>query len=206
MTATPIDIAFTDTVKNLQRRKGSRDSYAQMAERGAWEGRLTPEVAAFIEDQNSAYLGTVSADGQPYIQHRGGPRGFLNVRDGETIAFADFRGNRQYISQGNLQDNPRAFLFLMDYRLPRRLKLWGEAKVIEGDAALEDALMPIGYRAKPEQVIEFKVRLWDFNCRQHLPRLVDADEADLALAQRDRRIEALEATIERLRDEVGAAP
>lgn len=196
-----IDIAFSDSVKAIQSRKGSREMYQKMAEQADWPAALDAEVAEFIGSQTSAYLGTVSAEGQPYIQHRGGPRGFLHVLDKRTIAFADFKGNRQYISQGNLEDNPNAFMFLMDYSIPRRLKIWGEAKVIEGDDDLISKLMPENYKAKPEQVIIFNVNLWNFNCRQHLPARFDSEDAQKAIQQRDEKIAELQETIKALKGE-----
>ncbi len=134
------DVAFTPAVKAIQARKGSRDNYARMEEGEGWSTTITPALAAFIAEQNSIYVGTANAAGQPYIQHRGGPPGFLRVVDETTLAFVDFKGNRQYISQGNLAENPRAFIFLMDYTRRRRIKLWGKAWFVEGDAALVQSL------------------------------------------------------------------
>jgi predicted pyridoxine 5'-phosphate oxidase superfamily flavin-nucleotide-binding protein len=194
------DVAFTPTVKAVQARKGSRPAYGRMEERGSWETRITPELAAFIAAQRSAFLATASKDGQPYIQHRGGPPGFLHVLDERTIGFADFAGNRQYITQGNLADNPKAHLFLIDYAHRRRVKIWGEARVVEGDAALVGQLMPEGYKARPEQVILFTVAAWDANCPQHIPQRFEAADVAAALAERDERIAALEEEIRRLRE------
>jgi predicted pyridoxine 5'-phosphate oxidase superfamily flavin-nucleotide-binding protein len=191
------DVAFSAAVKATQARKGSRDSYARMEAGGSWEDRITPELRAFIEAQTSAFLATASADGQPYVQHRGGPAGFLRVLDEHTIAFADFRGNRQYISLGNLAENPRAQLFLIDYARRERIKIWGEARVVEDDAALLASLMPSGYRARPEQAIVFRVRAWDANCSQHIPQRFEAADVAAALAARDRRIAELEARLAR---------
>jgi predicted pyridoxine 5'-phosphate oxidase superfamily flavin-nucleotide-binding protein len=202
MDATPTyasDVAFTPTVKALQTRKGSRRGYATMEQRGSWETRITPDLAAFIAAQTSVFLATASADGQPYIQHRGGPAGFLRVLDDKTIGFVDFAGNKQYITQGNLVDNPKAYLFLIDYAHQRRIKLWGEARVVEGDAALTARLMPADYKARPEQVILFTVSAWDSNCPQHIPQRFEAADVAAALAERDKRIAALEAEIESLR-------
>jgi predicted pyridoxine 5'-phosphate oxidase superfamily flavin-nucleotide-binding protein len=170
-----------------------------MEERGAWQTRITPDLAAFIEAQTSVFLATVNADGQPYIQHRGGPTGFLRALDDKTIAFVDFTGNRQYITQGNLADNPKAHLFLIDYAHRQRVKIWGEARVVEGDAELMGQLMPDGYKARPEQVILFTVSAWNANCPQHIPQRFEAANVVAALAERDRRIEALEAEVTRLR-------
>jgi predicted pyridoxine 5'-phosphate oxidase superfamily flavin-nucleotide-binding protein len=197
------DVAFTPLVKALQARKGSRDVYARAEKRGGWQTRITPDLAAFIAAQTSVFLATANADGQPYIQHRGGPVGFLRVLDDKTIAFADFAGNRQYITQGNLADNPRAHLFMIDYAHRRRVKIWGEARVVEGDAALTAELMPKAYKARPEQVILFTVLAWDANCPQHIPQRFEAEDVATALAARDRQIEALQAEIERLREAAG---
>lgn len=194
------DIAFTPTVKALQTRKGSRASYARMEERGAWESRITPDLARFIEAQTSVFLATANTEGQPYIQHRGGPAGFLRVLDEKTIGFADFAGNRQYITQGNLADNPKAHLFLIDYAYRRRVKIWGGARVVEGDSDLMSRLFPEGYKARPEQATLFTVSAWDENCPQHIPQRLEAADVSLALAERDRRIAALEAEIKSLRD------
>ena len=206
MDATPTyasDVAFTPSVKALQTRKGSRRGYARMEERGSWETRITPDLAAFIAAQTSVFFATANADGQPYIQHRGGPAGFLHVLDEKTIGFVDFAGNKQYITQGNLADNPKAYLFLIDYAHRRRIKIWGEARVVEGDAALVARLMPQDYKARPEQVILFTVSAWDSNCPQHIPQRFDAADVAAALEERDKRIAALEAEIESLR--AGAA-
>src|SRR5580692_6475714 len=193
------DVAFTPTVKAVQARKGSRISYARVEERGGWETRIPPDLAAFIESQISVFLATVNGQGQPYIQHRGGPAGFLRVLDDKSIGFADFAGNRQYITQGNLSDNPKAYLFLIDYAHQRRVKIWGEARVVENDDALTARLMPPGYKARPEQVILFTVSAWDTNCHQHIPQKFDAADVAAALASRDARIAELEAELAALK-------
>jgi hypothetical protein len=204
MTSCSSDVAFTPTVKSVQARKGSREAYARVEERGGWERRITPELAQFIAAQRSVFLATVNAEGQPYIQHRGGPPGFLHVLDDKTIAFADFAGNRQYITQGNLADNPKVHLFLIDYAHRQRVKIWGEARVIEGDAELIAQLMPAGYRARPEQVILLTVSAWNANCPQHIPQRFEAADVAKALAEREQRIAALEAEIEQLRSAIPA--
>jgi uncharacterized protein len=200
----PSDVAFTPSVKAVQTRKGSRHGYAAMETSHGWQTRITADLATFIETQISVFLATTNKDGQPYIQHRGGPAGFLHVLDEKTIAFADFSGNRQYITQGNLADNAKAFLFLIDYEHRRRVKIWGNACVVENDPALMSKLMPDGYRARPEQVILFTVSAWDMNCPQHIPQRFEAADVAAALDERDKRIEALEKEIEELRD--GAEP
>jgi uncharacterized protein len=194
------DVAFSPSVKAVQVRKGSRRSYACMEEKGSWETRITADLARFIEAQTSIFLATVNAAGQPYIQHRGGPAGFLRVLDETTVGFADFSGNRQYITQGNLADNPKAHLFLIDYAQHRRIKVWGEARVVEGDAELTARLMPPDYRARPEQVILFTVSAWNANCSQHIPQRFDAADVGAALAERDQRIAALEAELKAFRE------
>jgi predicted pyridoxine 5'-phosphate oxidase superfamily flavin-nucleotide-binding protein len=193
------DVAFTPSVKAVQSRKGSRRAYEHMEQGGSWETAITPDLASFITVQTSVFLATANAEGQPYIQHRGGPPGFLRVIDEETIAFADFAGNRQFITQGNLADNPRAYLFLIDYAHRRRVKIWGEARVVEGDVELMANLMPEGYKARPEQVILFTVSAWDTNCPQHIPQRFDAADVAAAIADRDKRIAALESEIKQLR-------
>ncbi len=193
------DVAFTPSVKAVQARKGSRRSYARIEERGGWQTRITSDLARFVESQTSIFLATATREGQPYIQHRGGPAGFLKVLDDKTIGFADFVGNKQYITQGNLAENPKAYLFLIDYAHRQRVKIWGEARVIEGDAELTAKLMPEDYKARPEQVILFTVSAWDVNCQQHIPQRFAAADVAAALAERDSRIAALEAEVARLR-------
>jgi predicted pyridoxine 5'-phosphate oxidase superfamily flavin-nucleotide-binding protein len=171
-----------------------------MEEKGSWSTQITPDLKAFIEAQVSVFLATVSAEGQPYIQHRGGPAGFLRVLDAHTIAFVDYAGNRQYVTQGNLSDNAKAHLFLIDYTHRKRVKIWGEARVVEGNNKLIEALMPKSYRVRPEQVILFRVSAWDANCPQHIPQRFEAADVAAALAKRDKRIMELEAAIARLRD------
>ncbi len=192
------DIAFTPAVKAIQTVKGSRGSYARMEQSGSWQTQITPDLKAFIEAQTSVFLATANSQGQPYIQHRGGPAGFLHVLDGETIVFADFAGNRQYITSGNLQENAQAHLFLMDYEHRQRIKIWGEAYVIEDDPELLSKLMPLNYKARPEQVILFKVKAWDANCPQHIPQRFEAKDVQRVLAERDQRIQVLEHEVKRL--------
>jgi len=187
-TQIPSDVAFTDTIKAIQTRKGSRRAYARMEQGAGWETEITDELAALLADQTSVFLATASAAGQPYIQHRGGPKGFLRVLDDHRVAFADFAGNRQYITLGNLTDNPRVHLFVIDYARRRRVKLWGEARVIDDDPALLASLMPEGYDARPEQAIVIRVTAWDVNCPQHIPQRFEAADVTAALAERDRQL------------------
>jgi predicted pyridoxine 5'-phosphate oxidase superfamily flavin-nucleotide-binding protein len=193
------DVAFTPRIKAIQSRKGSRVRYEAIEARGGWQTVITPDLAQFISQQRSVFLATANSDGQPYIQHRGGPPGFLQVLDAQTIAFADFKGNRQFITQGNLEDNTKAHLFLIDYMLRRRVKIWGTAKIIEGDPELVAKLMPEGYDARPEQVLIFTVAAWDANCPQHIPQRFEAEDVARALAERTARIAELEAELDRLR-------
>jgi predicted pyridoxine 5'-phosphate oxidase superfamily flavin-nucleotide-binding protein len=192
------DVAFTPTIKAIQARKGSREAYARMEQRGGWRTDIDDGLAAFIAAQTSWFLATANADRQPYIQHRGGPPGFLHVLDPHTLAFADFKGNRQYISQGNLAENPKVQLFLIDYANAERVKIWGEARVVEDDPALLARLMPAGYAAKPEQVIVIHVTAWDANCHQHIPQRLEAADVAKVLAAKDAKIAALEAELARL--------
>jgi len=194
----PSDIAFTPTVKAIQQRKGSRTSYERMETGRGWSTTITPDLADFIAAQTSVFFGTASADGQPYIQHRGGPPGFLRVLDERTVAFADYRGNRQYISQGNLADNPKAFLFLIDYAHRQRIKIWGEARAVEDDPPLVQSLMPDGYKARPEQAFLLNVSAWDANCPQHIPQRFEAADVAAALEERDRRIAGLTQRLQEL--------
>ena len=190
------DVAFTPAVKAIQARKGSREAYAA---RGDWRTEIDENLAAFLGEANSFYLATASADGQPYIQHRGGPKGFIKILDKNTLAFADYAGNRQFITQGNLSENPKAYIFVMDYAHRRRVKLWGEAKIVEDDPALLQSLMPKGYKARPEQVFLFRIAAWDSNCPQHIPQKFDAADVAAALSARDARIAELEAEVAALK-------
>jgi predicted pyridoxine 5'-phosphate oxidase superfamily flavin-nucleotide-binding protein len=193
------DVAFTPSVKAVQERRGSRRGYARLEARGGFETEITDELARFVAERDSAYLATASAAGQPYVQHRGGPKGFIRVLDGHTLGWADFRGNRQYVTTGNLAENDRAFLFLMDYARRTRVKVWGRARVVEDDPALVARLKPEGYDAVPEQAVVFTVEAWDVNCPQHIPRKLDAAEVEAALARLRERVAALEEENARLR-------
>jgi hypothetical protein len=200
------DIAFTPAIKAIQARKGSRAGYAKMEAHGGWRTTITEDAAAFIAAQTSVFLATANAEGQPYIQHRGGPPGFLRLLNEKTLAFTDFKGNRQFITQGNLAENPKAYLFLIDYTNRQRIKIWGEARVVEDDAALIASLMPENYEARPEQAILFTVHAWDSNCPQHIPQRFEAADVARALAERDQRIAELEGELARLRDSASALP
>jgi predicted pyridoxine 5'-phosphate oxidase superfamily flavin-nucleotide-binding protein len=196
------DIAFTPTVKALQAERGSRASYAKIEERGGFRTAITADLVEFLTGIDTAYLATANAAGQPYAQHRGGPKGFIRLVDEATLGFADYTGNRQYITTGNLADNDQAFLFLMDYANRRRFKLWGRARVVAGDQQLIDRLMPDGYNARPEQVILFEVLAWDINCPQHIPQKIDAGDVARAFARLEGRIAALETENAALRAQI----
>ncbi len=196
------DIAFTPSVKAVQERLGSRKTYTRIEQRGGWQEVITADLAEFIRERDSLYLGTASADGRPYIQHRGGPKGFLKVLDDRTLAFADFGGNRQYISVGNLTENNKAFIFLMDYPNLRRIKIWGRAEVVENDQQLLKQLADPKYRGRPERVIRFHVEAWDVNCPQHIkPRFTEEEVQSGVQALRD-RIAELEAENVALRSQI----
>eukprot|EP01037_Dinobryon_pediforme_P010522 gene10522-10590_t len=196
MSATPAsDVAFTPAVKAIQTARGSREAYAAQDQRGGFRTTIDDRLASFLADVDTAYLATANADGQPYAQHRGGPRGFIRVLDDQTFGFVDFAGNRQYTTTGNLDDNPKAFLFLMDYARARRIKIWGRARVVPTSTDLLARLMPEGYRAQPEHVILFTVHAWDSNCPQHIPRKVDAAAAARTIARLEARIADLESRL-----------
>ena len=197
------DIAFTPSVKAAQERRDSREAYARMERRGGWQSKVTAELAEFIAMRDSFYMATVNAEGQPYIQHRGGPKGFLKVLDEHTLAFADFAGNAQYISIGNLDENNKAFVFLMDYPNRRRIKIWGTAEVVEGDHDLLSRLADSAYPGRPERAFVFHVQAWDVNCPQHIrPRWTDEEIAP-AIDELQLRVDQLEAENAQLRAEHG---
>ncbi len=182
------DIAFTPAVKAIQTQKGSRKSYANMELHGGWQTKITSDLASYLAGLDMFYLGTANAQGQPYIQYRGGPVGFLKVLDDRTLAFADFGGNRQYITVGNLSENPKSFIFLMDYANSRRIKVWGTAEVIEGDDELLAVLQDPNYGGRVERAVRFRVAAWDVNCPQHIHKRYS--------------IEQIAPTIEKLKDQI----
>jgi predicted pyridoxine 5'-phosphate oxidase superfamily flavin-nucleotide-binding protein len=194
------DIAFTPAVKLAQEQRGSRNNYQRTEQRGGWQHELTLELAAFISERDSFYLGTASADGQPYIQHRGGAKGFLKIVDEKTLGFADFVGNAQYISVGNLDENNKAFIFLMDYPNRRRIKIWGTSEIVEGNDTLLQKLTDDDYKGKPQRSFLFHIEAWDANCPQHiLPRWTEDEIAPLVESLKT-RVEELERENQRLRD------
>jgi len=202
------EIAFTATVKAAQEKRGSRDSYAKMEQRGnqgPWDDVVTPELAAFINERDSLYLGTAGADGQPYIQYRGGPKGFLKVLDEHTLALADFAGNAQYISLGNLSENNKAFIFLMDYPNRQRIKIWGTAEFIEDDPKLLRRVADAAYRARPERILRFHVKAWSPNCPQHIKQRFTVDEMAPKVKKLQQCIADLGKTYASLRRQLGEA-
>lgn len=205
-TSVPSDVAFTPAVKAIQQKLGSRAAYARMEEGEGWETTITPDLAEFIASQTSVFLGTANAAGQPYIQHRGGPPGFLHVLDDKTIGFADVRGNRQFITLGNLAENPKAHLFLIDYEHSQRVKIWGEARAVEDDPALLEKLLPPDEKAQGARVILFTATAWDANCPKYIPQRFEADDVARTVEQRDRRIAELEGEIARLKEKLAQGP
>ncbi|MFA5955765.1 pyridoxamine 5'-phosphate oxidase family protein [Hyphomicrobium sp.] len=202
MTGVASDIAFTPAVKAEQARRGSRPQYERMERVHGWPTTVTADLAATLSETKSFYLATASADGQPYIQHRGGSAGFLKILDEKTLAFADFGGNKQYVTVGNLAENPKAYIFIMDYVHQRRAKLWGTAKVIEGDDELLSTLSDPSYRGRPERAIVFTLEAWDRNCPQHIPRMLPFDEVKDAIGRLQSHIAELEAENAQLRSSV----
>lgn len=195
MTDHPDDVAYTDSIRAVQQRLGSRQINEQMAEERADRVAITPDLAAFVARMDMFYLGTSSLVGQPYIQYRGGPPGFLHVVDDHTLGFADYAGNRQYISLGNLAENPRAYIFLMDYLNAQRVKLWGTARVVYDDPALLKRLADPSYRAKPERVILFTITAWDPNCPRHIHQRFPAAMVAPVIQQLQTRVADLEARL-----------
>jgi len=200
------DIAFTPAVKAIQKQKGSRVDYARMEWSGGWQTTVTPGLAEFLANLDMFYLGTSNAEGQPYIQYRGGFPGFLKVIDDRTLGFADFGGNRQYITLGNLSENPKAFIFLIDYANRRRVKLWGTAKVIEGDPDLLEKLRDPDYPGKVERAILFTLEAWDINCPQHIHRRVSERQIGSVIEQLQQRVSELEGELAKLREGASETP
>jgi predicted pyridoxine 5'-phosphate oxidase superfamily flavin-nucleotide-binding protein len=189
---------FTPAAQRAQSERGSAKAYEQRLANG-FPDKVTPELAAFLAEQDTVFLATATAEGAPYIQHRGGPKGFVKVIDEQTLGFADYRGNRQYITLANLSENDRAYLFLLDPARRQRIKIWGRASVVENDPALVEKLFDDGYKARPERAILFTIEAWDVNCSQHITtRFTEAEIAD-ALAAVQTKIAELETENARLR-------
>ena len=198
------DVAFSPAVKAVQEARGSRGAYARVERQGGFSTEVDEDLAAFLEEIDTAFLATASADGQPYVQHRGGPKGFIRAVDEHTLGFVDFAGNRQYVSTGNLSENDRVCLFLIDYAHRRRVKVWGTAKVVPATDALVRQLGDAQYRARPEQVVLITVSAWDVNCPQHIPQKLDAAAVAEAVGALKARISDLEEENRRLREQVNA--
>lgn len=191
------DIAFTPSVKAFQEKFRSRSSYARMEQMSGWQNEVTPQLKDFLSTMDSFYLSTSNTSGQPYTQHRGGPKGFLKAIDNKTLAFADFSGNRQYITAGNLSENHKAFIFLMDYPNRTRIKIWGTAKVVEDDKELLESLSDSSYKARLERVIVFTVEAWDVNCRQHIQQRFTQEDIKVITDPLEEKIIELEAIIKK---------
>ncbi len=196
MTSYPSDAAFTESVKAIQTVQGSRAAYARVEQGTGWQTTITPELATYIAGLDMFYLGTSNAAGQPYIQYRGGPPGFLKVTGNNSLAFADFAGNRQYITLGNLAENPRAFLFLIDYTTSRRIKLWGSARVVDEAPELLERLTEPDYKARVERAIVFEVETWDVNCPQHIHKRFPQSAVAPIIEQLQQEIRSLQAQLE----------
>lgn len=171
------NIAFTETVKSLQENRGSRASYARFEEGPLRGDRIGPNEAVFITARDSFYMASTSETGWPYVQHRGGPAGFVRVLDEGTLGFADFVGNKQFVSLGNLKSDNRVSLFFMDYANKTRLKLFGQAEVVDPeDRATLSKLEVPDYKARVERGLVIRVAGVDWNCPQHItPRYTEAE-------------------------------
>jgi predicted pyridoxine 5'-phosphate oxidase superfamily flavin-nucleotide-binding protein len=189
---------FTPAAQKAQAERGSAASYARRLAEG-FPDKVTPELAQFIAEQDMAFLATATADGAPYIQHRGGPKGFIKVIDEHTLGFADYRGNRQYITLGNLSENDRAFLFLLDPARKQRIKLWGRARIVEDDPALVEQLFDKGYKARPERALLFTIEAWDVNCSQHIVARFTESDLEEAFSKVQAKLNELQGENARLR-------
>lgn len=192
----PSDVAFTDSVKAIQTAKGSREAYAKVERGRGWQTTITPELRQFVSQLDMFYLGTANSQGQPYIQYRGGAPGFLKVLDEQTLGFADFKGNRQYITLGNLAENPKAFIFLMDYASSRRIKMWGTAHVVENNPDILQRLRDPEYPGQVERAIVFSVEAWDVNCPQHIHQRFSRRQIAPVIEQLQEKIREYEARLE----------
>lgn len=191
-------LVFTPAAQKAQGERGSAKAYAARIAEG-FPDRVTPELARFIAEQDTAFLATATADGAPYLQHRAGPKGFIKVLDEKTLGFADYRGNRQYITLANLSENDRAFLFLLDPARRQRIKLWGRARMIEDDPALVETLFDSGYKARAERALLFTIEAWDVNCSSHIITRFTEAEVEQAFATVRVKIAELQAENARLR-------
>ena len=195
------DIGFTPSVKAQQERLGSREGYRRLMDKRDWKNSVTDELQAFLAQRDSFYIASATSDGQPYIQHRGGPPGFLKIIDDRTLGFADFSGNRQYISIGNFAQNEKAFIFLMDYENSGRVKMWGTVEVVEDDDALLRKLTMPDYKGRVERAFIFSLKAWDSNCPQHIPKKYALETVETMTARLFTRIAELEAQVAKLQTE-----
>ena len=200
-----VEIVFPPAAQREQEKRGSAKGYARKIAAG-FPDRITPDLAGFLAQLDTAFLATVSAEGAPYIQHRGGPKGFIKVLDDKTLGFADYAGNRQYITISNLAGNDRAYLFLLDFANRQRIKVWGRARVVENDPTLMERLVDPGYRARPERAILFTVEAWDSNCSQHITERYSQAEVAAAVEGLRQRIVTLEAENAQLRAQQAVMP
>ena len=197
------DRVFTPAARRAQAERGSAEAYERRIAEG-FPDRVTPELAAFIAEQDTVFLATATADGAPYVQHRGGPKGFIKIIDERTLGFADYRGNRQYITLANLSENDRAYLLLFDPGRRQRIKLWGRARVIENDSALIERLFDQSYKARAERAILFTIEAWDVNCSSHIVTRFTEAEVEQAFAEVRVKIAELQADNARLRAALSA--
>ncbi len=191
----PEDVLFSAAVKAEQERLGSR----QMFEGRDWKTEITDDLRQFLGVIDTFFFATASADGRPYIQHRGGPPGFLKTIGTHTLAFADFAGNRQYISLGHLKENDKAHIFILHFATQQRVKLWGRARVIENDPELMERLVDPAYKARPQRAIVFALEAWDINCTQHIIARYSEAEMAPAVNKLVERIKELEEEVARLK-------
>jgi uncharacterized protein len=196
----PEDVLFSPAVKAEQIRLGSRAAF----EGRDWKSEITEDLRQFLTAIDTFFFATASADGRPYVQHRGGPAGFLKPIGSHMLAFADFAGNRQYISLGHLRENDRAHIFVPHFATQQRLKLWGRARAVEGDLELMERLVDPAYKARPERAIIFTIEAWDINCRQHIVQRYSEAEIAPAIDQLTQRIKELESEVGRLKSSSGA--
>jgi uncharacterized protein len=198
MTRTFTQLCFSPAVKDAQARYGARERGRLFENKEPANDRLNEDLRTVIETTASFFIGTASRDGWPHVQHRGGPAGFLKVLDDRTLAFADYSSNQQYITVGNLTENDRILLFLVDYERGMRLKIWGRGAVIDDEPALIERVRDSAYPGKIERVIRISVTAWDINCRQHLPKLVPRQRVDRMITDCDARVAAVQARYDAL--------
>jgi uncharacterized protein len=193
MTRAFTQLCFSPAVKGAQARYGARERGLLLENKEPANSQLNDDLKAFIGAATSFFIGTASRDGWPHVQHRGGPAGFLKIIDDRTLAFADYSGNRQYITVGNLTENDRVLLFVVDYERGRRLKIWGRGIAIDNEPALIERVRDSAYPAEIERIIRIDVNAWDFNCHRHIPKLVPQQRLDRLLADCDAQVAALQA-------------